>query len=346
VELLKKKSKGMTLIELIIALSFTVVILGIVYTFFLTSNRNFTLVDLQTTLHSEGKAIEEKILKIGTEAKEIVSIENASGTEVNDGTINDLGLASDNTLDVSSLTFKAVDGTETKVVRDGKIIKLVTLGDNVLSGNVKSLKIKPLNINQIADSEKDTKLVKDLSSYEITILLEIEKGKVKTTHSVSVNVKFRNKEDLEAEVRTEAKNIEVNIVNKGSLSQGLKGITAKGSTDNIIETPLKTLGLVDDTDTLDIGSIVFKKYDNTDVTFSYEGTSLKMTVVKDGEVEVTTISECITEFKIKAINSEDIVDETTELNDLPGFELVGKVELEYGSIVVAYPIDIIVKFAK
>jgi len=338
---LKKKSKGLTLIELIIALALTVVILGIVYTFYLTNSRSLTLVDIQETLHTEGKAIEDKILKIGTEAKGLVSIENASGTDISEYTIKSLALdPTAGTLAVKSLTFKSYNDTATSLVYDATNRKLVTTGNNILSENVESVIVKPLNLNQMSDTDKDTNKVKDLSGYEITIMLKLSKGRVVTTHPVTVIVKFRNKEDLEAEVRKEAKNVQVNIENNLPLATrvtGLKTELGVVNDTNIIGTDLYTKlhgGL-----TVNINSITFGT-----VTFVLEDKKLTMQTVEGGVPKETVLSECIKEFKIKSINNSDIKEATMKLKDIPQFQIIGKVELGEGETLTSYPINIKVRF--
>lgn len=68
---MKKKKPGFTLMEMIIALSLTVIILGIASSMFTMGNKVFSDSDVKTTLQIEGQAIQEKISYIGMQASGI-----------------------------------------------------------------------------------------------------------------------------------------------------------------------------------------------------------------------------------------------------------------------------------
>ncbi|ETJ19373.1 hypothetical protein Q604_UNBC18523G0001 [human gut metagenome] len=63
-----KKKSGFTLLEMIIVLSMTILILGMVTSVFMTGNKVFADSDVKTTLQMEAKGIQEKLSDICMEA--------------------------------------------------------------------------------------------------------------------------------------------------------------------------------------------------------------------------------------------------------------------------------------
>lgn len=68
---MKSKRRGFTVLELIVSITITVIVLGIVFTVFIWGEKIFTDVDVKSTLQEEAQISEEKINNIGMQASEI-----------------------------------------------------------------------------------------------------------------------------------------------------------------------------------------------------------------------------------------------------------------------------------
>ncbi len=149
-----KKSTGFTLIELIITLALTILTLGVIYTFFFSSNKTISTTELSLELQSEAEVIQKELIELSTQATEIVLI-NTSKSE----SINYKVLDTEGKLDITSLQIKSYDdASSSDVLYNLKLVnKELKIQDKngndikTLSKNVKSFKIRPLDINMVVD---------------------------------------------------------------------------------------------------------------------------------------------------------------------------------------------------
>ena len=74
---MKKKAKGMTLIEVIISMAILSIVVSVIYLFFFSSNRILSDADVKEQLQSEGHKIEDKITTLGMEASNIIAINDS-----------------------------------------------------------------------------------------------------------------------------------------------------------------------------------------------------------------------------------------------------------------------------
>lgn len=183
---MNKKSKGFTVLELIIALGLIVVILGVIYLFYSSNSKTLKTTEIKSDLQVEAEKIQKELFKYGTQAKEIEEIYDENKFKVN---IDDKNYASildsNGKLIVSELKLKG-EGEESDFVYD-KSKSTITLNGKVLSTYVKEFKIRPLKYNMNPDD--NFRAVKEL---EISLLLNEKSGQVDVTRPLSVIVKFRN----------------------------------------------------------------------------------------------------------------------------------------------------------
>ena len=78
-----KKSTGFTLIELIITLALTILTLGVIYTFFFSSNKTISTTELSLELQSEAEVIQKELIELSTQATEIVLINTSKSESIN-----------------------------------------------------------------------------------------------------------------------------------------------------------------------------------------------------------------------------------------------------------------------
>ncbi|AUO15642.1 PilW family protein [Clostridium taeniosporum] len=181
--MLNKKEKGFTLVETILAMTLTIVILGMIFQMFNTNKKIISYVDIKSTLQAEGRAIQENLSKIGMEASSIDYIEDS--------------------LDSDYL----VDDKQQKKV---KLIKFTVLNEDSSRSEFEIKKQKnELYISEyrviIIDGKEEKKKIstKKLSSNINKINIEVKENKSaqmdftlskkKIDYTVNVKVTFRNR---------------------------------------------------------------------------------------------------------------------------------------------------------
>jgi len=200
VGLLRKKTRGFTVLELIITLSLMVIVLGVVYTFFFSNSKTLTTTEINSDLQMESEGIQMELLQYGTQAEGISEINNTKITASNK--YNYEGLSDNGKLDISQITFKigveyfrfiynSANSTLTlnKVNESGTVISdesLRLLRD--LSKNVTEFKVRPLDYRM-----KPSGNFMETTGLEISLVLNKKKGYSNVTIPISVIVKFRNK---------------------------------------------------------------------------------------------------------------------------------------------------------
>ena len=184
-----KKKSGFTLIELIITLSLTVVVLGVIYTFFLTNTKTLTSTELGVDLQVEAQNIQDEILKYGTESKGIFSLNNVQIKSDNIYPYSNLA-STNGKLELDEITFN-VEGKLISFKHDSTNKSLKLFENNVeiknLGNNIEEIKVRPLDykMNLKGSFYKSNAL-------EFSIVLSAKKGYVNVRSPLSIIVKFRN----------------------------------------------------------------------------------------------------------------------------------------------------------
>ncbi|MPM17069.1 hypothetical protein SDC9_63453 [bioreactor metagenome] len=198
---MRKKAKGFTLLELIITLSLTVVVLGVVYTFFFSNSKTLTTTEINSDLQLEAETIQKEFLMYGTQAEGISKINGLKLTSTEDRKYSSIA-DSNGKLDVTELKFKVEKeyfsflynkSDNTLILKkvndaDGEITDSKLNLPKELSKNVSEFKVRPLDYRM---NEKGS--FKEATGLEISLVLNKKKGYSDVTIPVSVIVKFRNK---------------------------------------------------------------------------------------------------------------------------------------------------------
>lgn len=204
---MNKKASGFTVLELIITLALTTMIMGVAYTFFFTNSKTLSTTEINTMLQTEAENIEKSLLNLGTEAKKIIQVNGVVASDVSNQysalptdsdenenykkPITNLVLEYDNedkiNIDLNSgvLTISIID-------KSGKVVQ----SENVLSDNVKEIKIRPLDIRMVANkgqTEMETTRLEKAPGLEFDISLAKKKGYSDVKYDTTVLVKFRNR---------------------------------------------------------------------------------------------------------------------------------------------------------
>jgi len=197
---LRKKTRGFTVLELIITLSLMVIVLGVVYTFFFSNSKTLTTTEINSDLQMESEGIQMELLQYGTQAEGISEINNTKITASNK--YNYEGLSDNGKLDISQITFKigveyfrfiynSANNTLTlnKVNEAGTVISDESLRlPRDLSKNVTEFKVRPLDYRM-----KPSGNFMETTGLEVSLVLNKKKGHSNVTIPISVIVKFRNK---------------------------------------------------------------------------------------------------------------------------------------------------------
>ena len=187
------KKKGFTLIEIMVVLAISVLIIGVVYTFYNTNNRALSTAEVKSTLQTEGNAIQKELLTIGTQAKGIVAIDGNVAAQYSDaGEVDSFTLqVYDENGKTTNYIFELTGSANKAGAKQLKIYKKGnSAGATVKSENVKSIEVKPLDLTS-ASGNPD---IKTASGIQVTFNLYIQKGFNKTEYPVTTIVKFRNKD--------------------------------------------------------------------------------------------------------------------------------------------------------
>jgi prepilin-type N-terminal cleavage/methylation domain-containing protein len=204
------KKLGFTLIEMIIVLALTVIILVLASSIFATGSRIFSESDAKSTLQIEAQTIEEKLSKLGMESIGIESIKDEFGnqttgsgvqitevlyseldlTDINGGDVENKWLAiSEMTIDCyeekdNIIAVSTIPATIIKYDKNQK--KLYTIDGEELIGNVESVRIKPIDLENPKGTFKNT------NSIAINIMLSKKTVYREFKYPVLITVKSRN----------------------------------------------------------------------------------------------------------------------------------------------------------
>lgn len=206
---MKNKSRGFTLIEVLIVLSLTVVVLAVVFGIFNTNNKSLIETDIKSTLQSEAEDMQMNISKIGMQAKGIT----AAAKDVPLSDDSDKGIAEQPydtegflSVDENNKYYMDTEQVNLAVPNDGEAESIYKIkfkksdkqlvlvsssgGEKVLSRNVKSFKIKTNNMG--SPEKKSAQKLTQAKAVTFKIELEKKQGYSKVQYPVLITVNFRN----------------------------------------------------------------------------------------------------------------------------------------------------------
>lgn len=200
---MKKKAKGMTLIEVVISIAILSIVFGVIYLFFFSSNRILSDADVKEQLQSEGHKIEDKITTLGMEASNIIAI-NDSHNDLMSSKEGDVRAVKFNILTTDAITGAIVnrevivkydEGNKSIYYGESTDPNIMTNADvtglTLLSSNVENFTINSTEINNGATTT-EMKSFQDTKSIQVNIILNKRKGYSDITRKVSTVINFRN----------------------------------------------------------------------------------------------------------------------------------------------------------
>lgn len=194
---MKKRTKGFTLIEVIITLAITTVVLGAVYTFFITSSKRLATTEVRSEMQGEAEGIQRVLLVIGTDGTGISKVidETDATLEKYTEAFTETDIENNKRLKVKLLEIALEDGSICTLEYDSatKILssKIGSGIKEILSRNVQEFSIRPLDIRMKKLSDDPT--FANSPGLEFYINLNKKKGYSEVNYPISIITKFRNK---------------------------------------------------------------------------------------------------------------------------------------------------------
>ncbi|MDS0525684.1 type II secretion system GspH family protein [Clostridium sp. SHJSY1] len=187
--IIRRKKKGFTVTELVIAMTIMITVLGILWAMFSISNKTISDVTIKSDLQSEGQAIQEKLSNIMMQATVIKSIDGDSLT----GEINSIKFESyGSDLNLEEFAIEKVESGDN--YKDGGKNYKLSIRNNVntnnltISNNVKSIKISNPEVIQYSGEA-----LRNVKTAEFYIILKKENGYSKNIeYPISIKARFRN----------------------------------------------------------------------------------------------------------------------------------------------------------
>ncbi len=172
VKKLKKlnKKRGLTLIEVIIAMAIMVIVGGVVTTMTISNNKILSKVDMKSELQMEGQLIQTQLMKVALNSNGVIDAKFKEGSdEIQSITIQDNQYTYKFTLSGSTLTYRKLEG-------EG------SLQERVLSSKVSSIQVIPSIEEELKKSEY----------MEFNINLSTKRGSQTVDYRVDNYIVFRN----------------------------------------------------------------------------------------------------------------------------------------------------------
>lgn len=197
-----KRSRGFTVLELILTLSLTVVVLGVVYTFFFSNSKTLTTTEINSDLQLESESIQKELLFYGTQAEGISKINGITITNSNKYNYDNSASANNGKLDVTEIKLKIGEDYFTFLYNESNntlTLKKVNEDDtNIVDSTLNLPKILSTNVTEFKARTLDYRMnptgnFKEATGLEFSLVLNKKKGYSDVTMPVSVIVKFRNK---------------------------------------------------------------------------------------------------------------------------------------------------------
>ncbi|OPJ61513.1 PilW family protein [Clostridium oryzae] len=174
-----KTLKGITLIELVIALALSAIISAIMFSFYMPHQKALAETEKRSQLQMDAQNLMQYFSKSALEASKITTLNGISGeAELNSYTGNHT---------VSNIIFSVndINGTSQytyKYVLDGRSLKYTDskVTDKVIANDINSIDIKPLNGQTVGKCSG------------ISIIVELISDDNRITYKVMDNLYFRN----------------------------------------------------------------------------------------------------------------------------------------------------------
>lgn len=164
------KKRGLTLIEVIIAMAIMVIIGGVVTTMTVSNNKILSKVDMRSELQMEGQIIQTQLMNVALESNGINHVEFIGDSDqIHSITIYDNDYLYKFTVSGSELIYQKLRGDE-------------SLQERVLSSNISNIQVIPSTIEELKNSDH----------MEFNINLSMKRGTQTVNYRLDNYIVFRN----------------------------------------------------------------------------------------------------------------------------------------------------------
>lgn len=164
------KQRGLTLIEVIIAMAIMVIIGGVVTTMTVSNNKILSKVDMRSELQMEGQIIQTQLMNVALESNGINHVEFIGNSDqIQSITIYDDDYLYKFTVSGSELIYQKLQGDE-------------SLQKRVLSSNISNIQVIPSTLEELQNSDH----------MEFNINLSMKRGAQVVDYRVDNYIVFRN----------------------------------------------------------------------------------------------------------------------------------------------------------
>ena len=211
---MSKKSKGFTLVEVIISVAISTMILGVIGTFFITNSKTLAEADARSTLQTQGESIQNSLIDkvnqcnnisqisigsaitpvtyVSSSARDYTTLNSTDPDFINSVQINGIEFYDavskvNGPIDDVKITF-TLNNTELRMIT--KDHSDVEISNKLLSDKVTEFRVRPLDATTAVRS---TTTFNDTMGLEVFIKLEIKKGYTDETYPITTIIKFRNR---------------------------------------------------------------------------------------------------------------------------------------------------------
>lgn len=187
---LERKRKGVTLIELLLVLAISSIVLGTVYTFFLSNTRGINSSESKVYLQDQAQAILDTMGKDFMEARIIEDIISSSNTNAK----------AEKLVNMSKVTIKPVSGNNIVYAVNNGTLQRGIEGSTAkeVAKYIESINIETIDKKIFRDIDEDEN--EDIAnehrnstkSVKITVKLKMKNGNKDYEYEASSNITFRN----------------------------------------------------------------------------------------------------------------------------------------------------------
>lgn len=169
------KKRGLTLIEVIIAMAIMVIVGGVVTTMTVTNNKILSKIDMKSELQMEGQIIQTQLMKVALESNGVIEVEFIDDSDlIQSITIEDSQHKHKFKLSGSTLIYKKLEKEENLQEKE--------LLSKELSSNISSIQVIPSTEEELKNSEH----------MEFNINLSTKRGAQIIDYRVDNYIVFRN----------------------------------------------------------------------------------------------------------------------------------------------------------
>ncbi|ERK32326.1 PilW family protein [Clostridium intestinale] len=190
---LERKRKGVTLIELLLVLAISSIVLGTVYTFFLSNTRGINSSESKVYLQDQAQAILDTMGKDFMEARIIEDIISSSNTNVKAEKSSNISKVIIKPVSGNNIVYTVNNGTLQRAIEGSREKEVAKYIETI---NIETLDNKRFRVEEDRNEDGNEDIANEhrnsTKSVKITVKLKMKKGNKDYEYEASSNITFRN----------------------------------------------------------------------------------------------------------------------------------------------------------